>query len=67
MNKFITKSLPVTYLSKISFVPTNKSFQETASQSKKRRLIKLGKKLENPYSTQKHEIGLQNLKVKMRN
>jgi hypothetical protein len=66
MNKFKKLNLfyGVVLLSAIFSCTDEPNLQETASQSKNEDWIKLGKKLENPYSIKNMKLALQNLKAK---
>ncbi|MFT5254581.1 MAG: hypothetical protein ACI87N_003657 [Flavobacteriales bacterium] len=66
MNKFkkLNLFLGVVLLSAIFSCTDEPNLQETASQSKNEDWIKLGKKLENPYSIKNMKLALQNLKAK---
>ena len=66
MNKFKKLKLlfGVILLTAITSCITDPNLSETESQSKREDWIKLGKKLENPYSIKNMRLALQNLKVK---
>ena len=66
MNKIknLNLFLGVVLLSAIFSCTNEPNLQETVSQSKNEDWIKLGKKLENPYSLKNMRLALQNLKAK---
>jgi hypothetical protein len=66
MNKFkkLNLLLGVVLLSAITSCNNEPNLSETVSQSKNEDWIKLGKKLENPYSIKNMRLALQNLKAK---